>query len=143
MEEILRELKERKEYKELSKYLGRSGALRSELIGNVSELCKESKAKNFDEFFEILTLKQLGRHNKAIVILNINGFFNDMLNMMKHAIAKQFITTDCVELYKVAKTAEEALDYIDSINGETASGVDNIEKILVIFTRIFILFLSD
>ena len=41
MEEILRELKERKEYKELSKYLGRSGALRSELIGNVSELCKE------------------------------------------------------------------------------------------------------
>lgn len=68
----------------------------------------------FDEFFEILTLKQLGRHNKAIVILNINGFFNDMLNMMKHAIAKQFITTDCVELYKVVETADEALDYIES-----------------------------
>ena len=68
----------------------------------------------FDEFFEILTLKQLGRHNKAIVILNINGYFNDMLNMMKHAIEKQFITTDCVELYKVTKDVDEALDYIES-----------------------------
>lgn len=68
----------------------------------------------FDEFFEILTLKQLGRHNKAIVILNINGFFNDMLNMMKHAIDKKFITTDCVELFKVVTTADDALDYIEN-----------------------------
>ena len=68
----------------------------------------------FDEFFEILTLKQLGRHNKAIVILNTNGYFNDMLNMMKHAIDKKFITTDCVELFKVTKNIDEALDYIES-----------------------------
>ena len=68
----------------------------------------------FDEFFEILTLKQLGRHNKAIIILNINGYFNDMLSMMKHAIDKQFITEDCVELFKVTKNIDEALDYIES-----------------------------
>lgn len=68
----------------------------------------------FDEFFEILTLKQLGRHNKAIVILNINGYFNDMLKMMEHAIDKKFITTDCVDLYKVVNNADEALDYIES-----------------------------
>ena len=67
----------------------------------------------FDEFFEILTLKQLGRHNKAIVILNINGYFNDMIRMMSHAIDKRFITTDCVELYKVVDNAEDALDYIE------------------------------
>ena len=68
----------------------------------------------FDEFFEILTLKQLGRHNKAIVIFNINGYFDDMLKMMSHAIDKKFITNDCVELYKVVTTADEALDYIES-----------------------------
>jgi len=67
----------------------------------------------FDEFFEILTLKQLGRHNKAIVILNINGYFNDMLNMMSHAIDKKFITTDCVDLFKVTDSVDEALDYIE------------------------------
>lgn len=68
----------------------------------------------FDEFFEILTLKQLGRHNKAIVILNINGYFDDMIRMMSNAIDKNFITTDCVELYKVMDNIDEALDYIES-----------------------------
>ena len=67
----------------------------------------------FDEFFEILTLKQLGRHNKAIVIFNINGYYDNMLKMMQHSIEKRFITTDCVELYKVTSTIEEALDYIE------------------------------
>ena len=68
----------------------------------------------FDEFFEILTLKQLGRHNKAIVILNINGYFNDMLKIMSHAIDKKFITTDCVELFKVTDSVDEALEYIEN-----------------------------
>ena len=68
----------------------------------------------FDEFFEILTLKQLGRHNKAIVIFNINNYFDNMLKMMKVSIEKEFITEDCVELYKVVSSADEALDYIES-----------------------------
>ena len=68
----------------------------------------------FDEFFEILTLKQLGRHNKAIVIFNIDGYFDNMLKMMEVSIEKRFITTDCVELYKVTNTVEETLDYIES-----------------------------
>lgn len=68
----------------------------------------------FDEFFEILTLKQLGRHNKAIVILNIDGYYDNMLKMMQVSIDKKFITTDCVELYKVVNTVDEALDYIES-----------------------------
>ena len=70
--------------------------------------------KTFDEFFEILTLKQLGRHNKAIVILNTNGYYDNLLKMMEVSIEKQFITRDCVELYKVVDTVDEALDYIES-----------------------------
>ena len=68
----------------------------------------------FDEFFEILTLKQLGRHNKAIVILNINGYFDSMLDMMQVSVDKKFITDDCRDLYKVTNTVEETLDYIEN-----------------------------
>jgi len=68
----------------------------------------------FDEFFEILTLKQLGRHNKAIVIFNINGYFDSMLDMMQVSVDKKFITNDCRELYKVTTTIEETLDYIEN-----------------------------
>jgi uncharacterized protein (TIGR00730 family) len=68
----------------------------------------------FDEFFEILTLKQLGRHNKAIVLLNIDGYFDNMIKMLEVSIEKRFITTDCVELYKVANSIKETLDYLES-----------------------------
>ena len=37
-----------------------------------------------------------------------------MLKMMSHAIDKKFITTDCVDLYKVTNTVEETLDYIEA-----------------------------
>ena len=37
-----------------------------------------------------------------------------MLNMMKHAIDKKFITTDCVELFKVVSTPDEVLNYIEN-----------------------------
>jgi len=68
----------------------------------------------FDEFFEILTLKQLGRHNKAIVIFNIDGYYDNMLKMMEVSIDQKFITRDCVELFKVTSTIDETLDYIES-----------------------------
>ena len=67
-----------------------------------------------DEFFEIITLKQLGRHNKAIVIYNINGFFNGFDVMMRKAVEEKFITEDCNELIKVLYNVDEVLDYIES-----------------------------
>lgn len=67
----------------------------------------------FDEFFEILTLKQLGRHNKPIVIFNIDGYYDNMLKMMEVSIEQKFITRDCTELFKVTTTIEETLDYIE------------------------------
>ena len=65
-----------------------------------------------DEFFEILTLKQLGRHNKAIVIYNINGFYDELDEMMNKSIKEKFITDDCKELYKVSNNVDEILEYI-------------------------------
>jgi len=70
----------------------------------------------FDEFFEILTLKQLGRQNKAIAIFNINGYYDNMLKMMDISIDKKFITKDCTELYKVTSTVEETLEYIENFD---------------------------
>ena len=67
-----------------------------------------------DEFFEILTLKQLGRHNKAIVLFNINGFFDELDAMMTRSINEKFITDDCKELYEVYTDIDKMLDYIEA-----------------------------
>ena len=66
-----------------------------------------------DEFFEILTLKQLGRHNKAIVLFDINGFFDELASSLYKMVKKQFITSDCAELCKVSTDIDEILNYIE------------------------------
>lgn len=68
----------------------------------------------FDEFFEILTLKQLGRHNKPIVIWNLNNYYDNLENMMQVSVDKKFITEDTRKLYKITKNIDRMLDYIEN-----------------------------
>lgn len=72
----------------------------------------------FDEFFEILTLKQLGRHNKPIVIWNVDHYYDELLGMMQKSVDKKFITDDCRNLYKVCSDIDEMLDYIENYRPE-------------------------
>lgn len=66
-----------------------------------------------DEFFEILTLKQLGRHNKAIALFNINGFFDELATSLYRMVKEEFITSDCAELCEVFTDIDEMLNYIE------------------------------
>ena len=68
----------------------------------------------FEEFFEILTLKQLGRHQKPIVILNTNGYYDRMLEMIDEAVDARFILPEVKQLYFVTEDVESALDYIEN-----------------------------
>ena len=67
----------------------------------------------YDEFFEILTLKQLGRHNKPIVIYNVDGYYNPMLAMLADAMEKNFVMESVGELYTVLTDAEAVVRYIE------------------------------
>lgn len=68
----------------------------------------------FEEFFEILTLKQLCRHDKPIAIYNLKGFYNELNAAMDSAIKKSFIRENCVDLYLCTESLEELFDYIES-----------------------------
>lgn len=68
----------------------------------------------FDEFFEILTLKQLKRHNKAMAVFNINGYYDNLEAMMKNGVSHGFISSETLSIYKVMTDADEILDYIES-----------------------------
>ena len=66
----------------------------------------------FEEFFEILTLKQLERHTKAIAIFNINGYYDKLIGLLENAIDQKFMKPANRMLYKVFTDADEILDYI-------------------------------
>ena len=44
-----------------------------------------------DELFEVLTWNQLGIVNKPIGLVNLDGFFNPLLQMLDHAVAEKFL----------------------------------------------------
>ena len=72
----------------------------------------------FEEFFEILTLKQLGRHQKPIVIYNMLGYYDTMKKMMEEAIEKNFMKPTCRELCAFLETPEEVLGYMESYKAD-------------------------
>ena len=68
----------------------------------------------FEEFFEILTLKQLCRHNKPIAIYNIDGYYNEMLCAMEQSIKEGFIKENCRQLYFVSDNLNELFAYLET-----------------------------
>ncbi len=65
-----------------------------------------------DELFEIVTLKQLGVYLKPIVILNVDGYYDYLLRHMERAMKENFMRSEHRDIWKVATTAEEAIDLV-------------------------------
>ena len=70
----------------------------------------------FDEFFEILTLKQLGRHNKPMVLLNLFGYYDPLIKLMENAEKENCLNKATLDLYFVTDDLEKAFDYIENYN---------------------------
>jgi len=66
----------------------------------------------FEEVFEIIVGKQLKYHDKAIVLLNVNRYFDPLLQMIEHGIEQRFIKSKARDLYFVAPTVAAAMDYL-------------------------------
>lgn len=67
-----------------------------------------------EELLEIITLKQLKYHNKPIVILNVNRFYDPLLAQFDSIVEKRFAKSESRDLYRVASSVAGALEYIDT-----------------------------
>lgn len=67
----------------------------------------------FEEFFEVLTLKSLGLHKKAIVLMNTNGFFDAAIGMMREASEKCFVPEEALSALEVASNPRQVIDCLD------------------------------
>ena len=65
-----------------------------------------------EELLEIITWKQLGLYLKPIVILNINGFYDPLLEMLQRAIDGHFMRPEHGTIWHVATSPQEAIDLL-------------------------------
>jgi len=63
-----------------------------------------------EELFEIITWAQLGLHQKPIGLLNINGFYDDLINMLETMVAKGLLKMANFELLIVENDIDRLLD---------------------------------
>ncbi len=68
----------------------------------------------FEEFFEVLTLKQLGRHTKPIVLYNIDGYYDSLQEFIKNSISKNFIKEMCTTIYGFESDMQKVIEYIEA-----------------------------
>lgn len=67
-----------------------------------------------EEVLEILTLKQLHQHQKAIVILNTRGFYDPLQQLFEHVYRQRFAKETTRALYHFAASVADAFAYLDS-----------------------------
>lgn len=71
-----------------------------------------------EELSEMIVQKQLGYNSKPIVILNTNNFYDKLIEFFEHLIKEHFANENCRELYYVAKTPQEVVDYLLNYRGK-------------------------
>ncbi|HVJ17038.1 MAG TPA: TIGR00730 family Rossman fold protein, partial [Polyangiaceae bacterium] len=52
-----------------------------------------------EEFFEVLTWAQLGLHRKPIGLLNVSGFFDPLLDLVRHQLTERFVQPEHLDLF--------------------------------------------
>ncbi len=63
-----------------------------------------------DEFFEILTWKQLGLHSRPIVVANTLGWFDSILSFCRDSVKARTVSPRNVDLFEVVPSAAQAVD---------------------------------
>ncbi len=67
-----------------------------------------------EEFMEAVTWAQLGIHDKRCGVLNVHGFFDDLLAFLDRAVAQGFIRARQMEGLVIADDADDLLDALGS-----------------------------
>ncbi|KAG2387970.1 hypothetical protein C9374_000820 [Naegleria lovaniensis] len=116
----------------------------SELI--VTESMHERKAKmvedtdacvalpggvgTFEELLEVITWKKLGIYCKPIVIVNVDGYYDPLIQLFKNAVQEQFMNPKHMDLFSVVTSGDEVINAINTAPSWSESNIDFVAELL-------------
>ena len=71
-----------------------------------------------DELFELLTWKQLGLHDKPIVVVNLNGYWSKMLESLQYIAKEGFMRDTDLDLFVTVDSIEDVPQAIKNAPNE-------------------------
>jgi uncharacterized protein (TIGR00730 family) len=67
-----------------------------------------------EELFHISSWAQLHIHHKPIGLLNVNGFYDNLLSFLDQAVEQDFLTSSARQIIISATTVEQLIDQLQS-----------------------------
>ena len=68
----------------------------------------------FEEFFQILSLKQLCQLDKPIVLYNIDGYYDNLYKFLEDTVEHKFMKEYYLDLFKMCSREDEIFEYIEN-----------------------------
>jgi uncharacterized protein (TIGR00730 family) len=63
----------------------------------------------FEEIFEVLAWQTLKIHDKPVVLLNVDSFYDTLLRFLDECVTKGMLKAECREIVLVSQTVDETL----------------------------------
>jgi uncharacterized protein (TIGR00730 family) len=73
-----------------------------------------------EEFFEVLTMSQLDLHHKPIALLNVNGFYNDLLKMMETMVENGFLQQINLDMLIVSDNINDLFTQMENYKADNS-----------------------
>jgi len=70
-----------------------------------------------EELTEVITLKQLGQFNKPIIIVNINGFYDHLIEFFDHMVRGHFMRLEHKDIWQIVDDASGVIPAIRNYTG--------------------------
>jgi len=64
---------------------------------------------SLDEVFEVLTWRQLGLHDKPVIIIDVDGYWQPLIALLEHVVAEGFAGADLSGAYRAVPDVPAAL----------------------------------
>jgi len=70
-------------------------------------LFEVAAVERLDELFEVLTWRQLGLHEKSVFLLNIEGYWQPLIDLLEHVIKQGFADENLRSYFQVVDTVDD------------------------------------
>jgi cytokinin riboside 5'-monophosphate phosphoribohydrolase len=67
-----------------------------------------------EEVLEVMTLKQLGYHRKAVAVLDLDGYFDPLWRQIQRGIDERFIRAEYLDIWYPAPDVDALLRYLEA-----------------------------
>jgi uncharacterized protein (TIGR00730 family) len=81
-----------------------------------------------EEIFETVTWAQLRIHNKPLVLLNINGYYDKLYAFIRHCSQEGFIHDDSLPLLHLESDIDLALDWLETQAKQAKAQIDHYDR---------------